>query len=48
MKKLANILLAAYLILAGLILLGVSFPLIGTITGVVALVAGILFLLVRK
>ncbi len=48
MKKLANILLAVYLILAGLLLLGVTFELIKPITGVVAIVAGVLFLLVRK
>ena len=48
MKRLANLLLAIYLILAGLILLGVDFPYIGVITGVIAIVAGILFLIVRK
>ena len=48
MKRLANLLLAVYLILAGLILLGVKFPYLGLIAGAVAIVAGILFLLVRK
>jgi uncharacterized membrane protein HdeD (DUF308 family) len=46
-KNLSTLLLAVYLILAGLAALGVSFPFMGTIIGVVALVAGVLYLLNR-
>jgi len=47
MRGLKWILLGVYLIVAGLILLGVSFPLAATIAGVCALVAGILFIINR-
>ncbi len=46
-KNLSTLLLAVYLILAGLAALGFNFPFMGTITGVVALVAGVLYLLNR-
>jgi hypothetical protein len=46
-RNLANILLAIYLILAGLVALGVSFPFVNLIMGVCALIAGILFLMYR-
>jgi len=45
MKRFANILLAVFLILAGLEQLKVSFPLMAVITGIVAIAAGVLFLL---
>lgn len=47
MKNLKWILLGVYLILAGLISLGVSFPLASVIAGVCALIAGVLFILNR-
>jgi hypothetical protein len=49
MEKLKWILLAVYLILAGLVLLGVSLggAIMGTIAGICALGAGILFLINR-
>jgi hypothetical protein len=46
-KNIATVLLAIYLILAGLGALGVGFPLMGVITGVCALLAGILLLVGR-
>ncbi len=46
-KNLTTILLAVYLILAGLAALGVSFPLMGTVTGLVALATGVLYLVNR-
>jgi hypothetical protein len=48
MKRFAILLLTIYLILAGLMALGVSFPYLNLIVGVIAIVAGVLFLLVRK
>jgi hypothetical protein len=48
MRRAANLLLAIYLILAGLMLLGVDFLYLNVIAGAIAIVAGILFLLVRK
>jgi len=36
-----------YLIIAGLMLLGVSFPLANTVAGICALIAGILFIINR-
>ena len=47
MKSLKWILLGVYLILSGLILLGVSFSLASVIAGVCALIAGILFIINR-
>ena len=47
MRNLKWILLGIYLIIAGLMMLGVSFPLAATIAGVCAIVAGILFILNR-
>jgi hypothetical protein len=46
-KNLGTILLAIYLILAGLAALGVSFPLMDLVMGICALGAGILLLLRR-
>lgn len=46
-RNLGNILLAVYLIVAGLVALGVSFPFANIIMGICALLAGILFLLNR-
>lgn len=46
-KNLTTILLAVYLILAGLAAFGVGFPFMGEITGGVAIVAGVLYLLNR-
>ena len=46
-KSLTTILLAVYLILAGLFALGVSFPFMNVIMGLAALVAGVLYLLNR-
>lgn len=47
MKNLKWVLLGVYLIIAGLMLLGVNFPLASVIAGVCALIAGILFILNR-
>lgn len=49
MDKLKWILLAVYLILAGLVLLNVSLggAIMGTVAGVCAVVAGVLFLINR-
>lgn len=47
MKNLKWILLGVYLIIAGLALLGVSFPFGDVIAGVCALIAGILFIINR-
>ncbi|MBL8091364.1 MAG: hypothetical protein KF758_06325 [Anaerolineales bacterium] len=47
MRNLKWILLGVYLIIAGLSLLGVGFPLGNVIAGVCALIAGILFILNR-
>ena len=44
-KRLGNILLAIYLILAGLVALGVTFPFANIIMGICALGAGIIFLI---
>ncbi len=46
-KNLAMILLAVYLILAGLAGLGLSFPFLGIISAICALAAGILLLVNR-
>jgi hypothetical protein len=46
-RNLGYILLAVYLILAGLAALGVSFPLANIIMGLCALIAGVLFLIYR-
>jgi uncharacterized membrane protein HdeD (DUF308 family) len=46
-QNLTTILLAVFLILAGLSALGVSFPLMNIIMGIAALVAGILYLINR-
>lgn len=47
MKNLKWLLLGVYLIVAGLMLLGVGFPLANVIGGVCALIAGILFIINR-
>lgn len=47
MKSLKWILLGIYLVVAGLMLLGVNFPLANVIAGVCALIAGILFIINR-
>jgi hypothetical protein len=47
MKSLKWILLGIYLILHGLMLLGVSFSFAAVIAGVCALIAGVLFILNR-
>jgi hypothetical protein len=47
MRSLKWILLGVYLILAGLMLLGVNFPLAAVIAGVCALIAGVLFIINR-
>lgn len=47
MRNLKWILLGIYLIISGLMLLGVSFSLANVIAGVCALIAGIMFLLNR-
>lgn len=47
MRSLKWILLGIYLILAGLMLLGVSFSFANVIAGVCALIAGILFIINR-
>jgi hypothetical protein len=47
MKNLKWLLLGIYLVVAGLMLLGVSFPLANIIAGVCALIAGILFIINR-
>lgn len=47
MKNLKWILLGAYLIMQGLMLLGIGFPMANVIAGVCALIAGILVLLNR-
>jgi len=44
-RRLGNILLAIYLILAGLVALGVNIPLASIIMGICALAAGIIFLI---
>lgn len=44
-KKLAIQLAAIYLILSGLMGLGINFPLLGVITAILALAAGILLLI---
>jgi hypothetical protein len=46
-RNLGNILLAIYLILAGLSALGISIPLASIIMGICALIAGVLFLVYR-
>jgi hypothetical protein len=46
-KNIGLIVLAIYLILHGLVLLGLSFPNLGVILGLLALAAGILILLNR-
>jgi hypothetical protein len=46
-RNLTTILLAIYLILAGLAALGVSFPLMNIIMGIAALIAGLLYLFNR-
>lgn len=46
-RNIGYILLAVYLILAGLAALGASFPLANIIMGICALIAGILFLIYR-
>jgi hypothetical protein len=49
MEKIKWILLAIYLILAGLVLLGVSLggAIMGTVAGICAIIAGVLFLINR-
>jgi uncharacterized membrane protein HdeD (DUF308 family) len=47
MKNLKWLLLGVYLILAGLMLLGVSFSFADVVAGVCALIAGILFVINR-
>lgn len=47
MKNLKWVLLGIYLIVAGLMLLGVNFPLANVVAGVCALIAGVLFILNR-
>ena len=47
MKNLKWLLLGIYLVVAGLMLLGVNFPLASIIAGVCALIAGILFIINR-
>lgn len=47
MKNLKWLLLGIYLILAGLMALGVNFPYLSVIAGVCALIAGILIVLNR-
>lgn len=47
MRNLKWLLLGVYLILSGLAALGVSFPLLGVIAGVCALIAGVLFIINR-
>ena len=47
MKNLKWLLLGIYLIVAGLMLLGVSFPFATVIAGVCGLIAGVLFILNR-
>lgn len=47
MKNLKWLLLGVYLIVAGLMMLGVSFPLAAVIGGVSALIAGVLFIINR-
>ncbi|MDP1714162.1 MAG: hypothetical protein Q8L41_05395 [Anaerolineales bacterium] len=47
MKNLKWLLLGIYLIITGLMALGVNFPLAGVIAGVCALIAGVLFVLNR-
>ena len=44
-RNLGNVLLAVYLILAGLVALGVSFPFVNILLGICALAAGIIFLI---
>ena len=44
-RNLGNILLAIYLILAGLVALGVSIPLANIVMGICAIGAGIIFLI---
>lgn len=44
-RNLGFILLSVYLILAGLVALGVSFPFLNIIMGVCAIIAGIIFLI---
>jgi len=46
-KKLANILLAVFLILTGLAAFGITFPLMQGIIGICATMAGVLFLIGR-
>jgi len=47
MKNLKWLLLGIYLIVAGLMMLGVSFPLANVIAGVCGLIAGVLFIINR-
>jgi hypothetical protein len=47
MKNLKWLLLGIYLIVAGLMALGVNFPFASVIAGVCALIAGVLFILNR-
>ncbi len=47
MKNLKWLLLGIYLVIAGLMSLGVNFPLASVIAGVCALIAGVLFILNR-
>jgi len=47
MRNLKWLLLGIYLIVAGLMLLGLNFPLASVIAGVSALIAGILFIINR-
>lgn len=46
-RRLGYILLAIYLILAGLAALGISSPILTVIMGICALIAGIIFLITR-
>jgi len=46
-RNIGMLLLAIYLILVGLISFGLSFPYLGTLVGLLALVAGILILIGR-
>jgi len=46
-RNIGYILLAIYLILAGLAALGISLPILTIIMGICALIAGIIFLITR-
>ena len=48
MKKTRRILLALYLILAGILAFGVGIPFLNYVVGALGIAAGVLFLLERK